>query len=158
MYHIPAENLWRKWKINYYEMKYSRFFPMYIIWRVAVGRSSCEALALGNPGARPVGGRAVRGTACCPRVAALRHCAGRGSSPASAARAAPRLRNYPRQNAWWQLPQSHLLQFHFIKEPSLFAVAKLLETGLVNMRRIEILWRPLTGHLLEVTNGFYHLY
>ncbi|NXT16186.1 MON2 protein, partial [Prunella fulvescens] len=36
------------------------------------------------------------------------------------------------------------------KEPSLFAVAKLLETGLVNMRRIEILWRPLTGHLLEV--------
>ncbi|KAI3370638.1 hypothetical protein L3Q82_007206 [Scortum barcoo] len=35
------------------------------------------------------------------------------------------------------------------KEPSLFAVAKLLETGLVNMDRIEILWRPLTGHLLE---------
>ncbi|CAB1323433.1 unnamed protein product [Coregonus sp. 'balchen'] len=35
-------------------------------------------------------------------------------------------------------------------EPSLFAVAKLLETGLVNMDRIEILWRPLTGHLLEV--------
>ncbi|KAG9334937.1 hypothetical protein JZ751_006259 [Albula glossodonta] len=30
------------------------------------------------------------------------------------------------------------------KEPSLFAVAKLLETGLVNMDRIEILWRPLT--------------
>ena len=37
-----------------------------------------------------------------------------------------------------------------IKEPSLFAVAKLLETGLVNMKRIEILWRPVTGHLLEV--------
>uniref|UniRef100_A0A673XMU4 Protein MON2 homolog n=1 Tax=Salmo trutta TaxID=8032 RepID=A0A673XMU4_SALTR len=36
------------------------------------------------------------------------------------------------------------------KEPSLFAVAKLLETGLVNMDRIEILWRPLTGHLLDV--------
>ncbi|KAK9399646.1 Protein MON2 like [Crotalus adamanteus] len=36
------------------------------------------------------------------------------------------------------------------KEPSLFAVAKLLETGLVNMHRIEILWRALTGHLLEV--------
>lgn len=35
------------------------------------------------------------------------------------------------------------------KEPSLFAVAKLLETGLVNMDRIQILWRPLTGHLLE---------
>lgn len=39
-----------------------------------------------------------------------------------------------------------------IQEPSLFAVAKLLETGLVNMDRIEILWRPLTGHLLEVTS------
>lgn len=38
------------------------------------------------------------------------------------------------------------------QEPSLFAVAKLLETGLVNMDRIEILWRPLTGHLLEVTS------
>lgn len=37
-----------------------------------------------------------------------------------------------------------------VKEPSLFAVAKLLETGLVNIDRIEILWRPVTGHLLEV--------
>nr|CAB3263902.1 protein MON2 homolog [Phallusia mammillata] len=37
-----------------------------------------------------------------------------------------------------------------VKEPSLFAVAKLMETGLVNMDRIEILWRPVTGHLLEV--------
>lgn len=40
--------------------------------------------------------------------------------------------------------------FSPLQEPSLFAVAKLLETGLVNMDRIEILWRPLTGHLLEV--------
>lgn len=40
-----------------------------------------------------------------------------------------------------------LLRF---KEPSLFAVAKLLETGLVNLPRIEVLWRPLTNHLLEV--------
>lgn len=55
-------------------------------------------------------------------------------------------------------PQSHAFKFRFVKEPSLFAVAKLLETGLVNMRRIEILWRPLTGHLLEVTNGFYCFY
>lgn len=37
-----------------------------------------------------------------------------------------------------------------IKEPSLFAVAKLLETGLINMFRIDILWRPVSGHLLEV--------
>uniref|UniRef100_A0A3P8VHK2 Protein MON2 homolog n=1 Tax=Cynoglossus semilaevis TaxID=244447 RepID=A0A3P8VHK2_CYNSE len=42
------------------------------------------------------------------------------------------------------------LSFLSFEEPSLFAVAKLLETGLVNMDRIEILWRPLTGHLLEV--------
>ncbi|KAK7101826.1 protein MON2 homolog [Littorina saxatilis] len=36
------------------------------------------------------------------------------------------------------------------REPSLFAVAKLLETGLVNLSRFEILWRPVTAHLLEV--------
>ncbi|XP_070557537.1 protein MON2 homolog isoform X2 [Ptychodera flava] len=36
------------------------------------------------------------------------------------------------------------------REPSLFAIAKLLETGLVNLPRIEILWSPVTGHLLEV--------
>jgi len=29
-------------------------------------------------------------------------------------------------------------------------VAKLLETGLVNLPRVEVLWRPLTNHLLEV--------
>lgn len=37
-----------------------------------------------------------------------------------------------------------------MQEPSLFAVAKLLETGLVNLPRVEVLWRPLTNHLLEV--------
>lgn len=36
------------------------------------------------------------------------------------------------------------------QEPSLFAVAKLLETGLVNLTRVEVLWRPVTAHLLEV--------
>ncbi|XP_063995099.1 protein MON2 homolog [Diachasmimorpha longicaudata] len=36
------------------------------------------------------------------------------------------------------------------REPSLFAVAKLLETGIVNLSRVEVLWRPLTNHLLEV--------
>ncbi|KAG1680890.1 Protein MON2 [Nymphon striatum] len=35
-------------------------------------------------------------------------------------------------------------------EPSLFAIAKLLETGLVNLSRIEVLWKPVTNHLLEV--------
>ncbi|XP_052280395.1 protein MON2 homolog isoform X2 [Dreissena polymorpha] len=37
------------------------------------------------------------------------------------------------------------------REPSLFAVAKLLETGLVNLSRVDILWRPVTAHLLEVS-------
>uniref|UniRef100_UPI00358F2E5D protein MON2 homolog isoform X2 n=1 Tax=Myxine glutinosa TaxID=7769 RepID=UPI00358F2E5D len=37
------------------------------------------------------------------------------------------------------------------KEPSLFAVAKLLETGLVNMHRVDVLWRPVTAHLMEVS-------
>lgn len=36
------------------------------------------------------------------------------------------------------------------REPSLFAVAKLLETGLVNLSRVQVLWRPITNHLLEV--------
>ncbi|OWF34717.1 Protein MON2-like [Mizuhopecten yessoensis] len=36
------------------------------------------------------------------------------------------------------------------REPSLFAVAKLLETGLVNLARVEVLWRPVTAHLLEI--------
>ncbi|KAK4021175.1 hypothetical protein OUZ56_003096 [Daphnia magna] len=38
----------------------------------------------------------------------------------------------------------------WIKEPSLFTVAKLLATGLVNLNRVEVLWRPVTNHLLEV--------
>ncbi|RXG68969.1 Protein MON2-like protein [Armadillidium vulgare] len=36
------------------------------------------------------------------------------------------------------------------REPSLFAVAKLLETGVVNLDRVEVLWRPVSNHLLEV--------
>lgn len=37
------------------------------------------------------------------------------------------------------------------QEPSLFAVAKLLETGLNNLHRARVLWKPLTAHLLEVS-------
>ena len=37
------------------------------------------------------------------------------------------------------------------REPSLFAVAKLLETGLVNMNRIDVIWSQLMSHLLEVS-------
>lgn len=36
------------------------------------------------------------------------------------------------------------------REPSLFAVAKLLETSLVNLNRRKILWVPVTDHLLKV--------
>ena len=36
------------------------------------------------------------------------------------------------------------------REPSLFAVAKLLETALVNLDRIDVVWRPITNHLLVV--------
>lgn len=43
-----------------------------------------------------------------------------------------------------------IVYFNVLKEPSLFAVAKLLETGLVNLSRIDILWRPVTNHMLDV--------
>ena len=35
------------------------------------------------------------------------------------------------------------------REPSLFALAKLLETGVVNLGRVEATWRRVTAHLLE---------
>ncbi|KAK4007358.1 hypothetical protein OUZ56_012518 [Daphnia magna] len=38
----------------------------------------------------------------------------------------------------------------WIKEPSFFEIAKLMETGLVNLNRVEVLWCPVTNHLLEV--------
>lgn len=53
-------------------------------------------------------------------------------------------------NALCKLSQEAMELAYSNREPSLFAVAKLLETGLVNMARIEVLWRPLTNHLLEV--------
>ncbi|KAK4027372.1 hypothetical protein OUZ56_016384 [Daphnia magna] len=40
--------------------------------------------------------------------------------------------------------------FFTSREPSLFAVAKLLATALVNLNRVEVLWHPVTNHLLEV--------
>ena len=36
------------------------------------------------------------------------------------------------------------------REPSLFAVAKLLETALVNLDRVDVVWRSITNHLLVV--------
>lgn len=53
-------------------------------------------------------------------------------------------------NALCKLSQEAMELAYSNREPSLFAVAKLLETGYVNMSRIEVLWRPVTNHLLEV--------
>jgi hypothetical protein len=36
------------------------------------------------------------------------------------------------------------------KEPALFAVAKLLETGLVNLFRIDVFWKNLSNHLIQI--------
>lgn len=53
-------------------------------------------------------------------------------------------------NALCKLSQEAMELAYSNREPSLFAVAKLLETGIVNMGRVPVLWRPLTNHLLEV--------
>lgn len=60
------------------------------------------------------------------------------------------LPNHSQTTYFYTFKQFVLFDWFAVQEPSLFAVAKLLETGLVNMDRIQILWRPLTGHLLEV--------
>lgn len=36
------------------------------------------------------------------------------------------------------------------KNTNLFAIAKLLETGLCNMERIKVVWKRMTGHFLEI--------
>ena len=38
----------------------------------------------------------------------------------------------------------------YTKEPSLFAVAKLIQVAQANLERLEVLWKLITGHLLEV--------
>ncbi|GAB6021011.1 hypothetical protein CHUAL_003649 [Chamberlinius hualienensis] len=53
-------------------------------------------------------------------------------------------------DALCRLSQESMELAYTNREPSLFAVAKLLETGLVNLPRLEVLWKPLTNHLLEV--------
>ncbi|CAF1163302.1 unnamed protein product [Didymodactylos carnosus] len=37
-----------------------------------------------------------------------------------------------------------------IREPSLFAIAKILETGTANLNRIDVWWKPISSHLIEV--------
>lgn len=53
-------------------------------------------------------------------------------------------------DALCRLSTTSMEQAQSNKEPSLFAVAKLLETGLNNLHRARVLWKPLTAHLLEV--------
>ncbi|CAF4729762.1 unnamed protein product, partial [Rotaria magnacalcarata] len=37
-----------------------------------------------------------------------------------------------------------------VREPSLFAIAKILETGRANLNRIDVWWKPISSHLLDV--------
>lgn len=55
-------------------------------------------------------------------------------------------------DALCQLSQEAIELSYSNREPSLFAVAKLLETGLVNLYRVEVYWKSLTSHLLEVSS------
>uniref|UniRef100_T2MA63 Protein MON2 homolog n=1 Tax=Hydra vulgaris TaxID=6087 RepID=T2MA63_HYDVU len=54
-------------------------------------------------------------------------------------------------DALCRLSMEHMESATNNKEPSLFGVAKMLETGLVNLNRLHVLWKPLTAHLLEVS-------
>uniref|UniRef100_A0A914UNH9 Protein MON2 homolog n=1 Tax=Plectus sambesii TaxID=2011161 RepID=A0A914UNH9_9BILA len=38
------------------------------------------------------------------------------------------------------------------REPSFFPVAKLLQTGWANLKRLPVFWKPLTAHLIEVSS------
>lgn len=38
-----------------------------------------------------------------------------------------------------------------VREPSLFAIAKILETGRANLNRIDVWWKPISSHLLDVS-------
>ena len=40
-----------------------------------------------------------------------------------------------------------------IREPSLFAIAKILETGRSNLNRIDVWWKPISSHLLDVSRN-----
>ena len=40
-----------------------------------------------------------------------------------------------------------------IREPSLFAIAKILETGRANLNRIDVWWKPISSHLLDVSRN-----
>lgn len=37
------------------------------------------------------------------------------------------------------------------RDPSLFAIYRLMETGLANIHRIDVYWKPVTAHFLEIS-------
>ncbi|CAI8012314.1 Protein MON2 homolog, partial [Geodia barretti] len=39
------------------------------------------------------------------------------------------------------------------REPSLFAMTSLLETGVANLERIDLIWPPITSHFIEVCSS-----
>lgn len=41
------------------------------------------------------------------------------------------------------------------REPSYFPVAKLQQTGMVNLSRIAVFWKPVTAHLIDVSYIFF---
>ena len=49
-----------------------------------------------------------------------------------------------------RISKTSMLTAQRVKEPSLFAVAKLLETGLVNLSRVHLFWDDVSGHLLAL--------
>ncbi|KAK0399880.1 hypothetical protein QR680_003255 [Steinernema hermaphroditum] len=51
--------------------------------------------------------------------------------------------------------ESMMVSQNGVREPSFFGVAKLLQTGLANMERLEILWKPVTAHLIEISGHSY---
>ncbi|XP_054162002.1 protein MON2 homolog isoform X2 [Oppia nitens] len=53
-------------------------------------------------------------------------------------------------NALVKLSQESMDIAYNNREPSLFAVAKLMETAIVNLNRIDVIWKQMTSHFLEV--------
>ena len=44
------------------------------------------------------------------------------------------------------------------REPSYFPVAKLMQTGLSNLHRLTVFWKPVCAHLIEVCYKYRFLY
>lgn len=51
--------------------------------------------------------------------------------------------------------EAMLVSQNGLREPSYFPVAKLQQTGLANLTRLEVFWKPITAHLIEVSGHSY---